>query len=226
MANGAYDVGNDEASRAAISLMAKALGIKEAALHDAIKKEIARRLCAETINLCFPDDASMILALSHHWFDKGKASLPVPSPLSMSLAMNMPVLAIGAPAKAWLPHSYQYLSGSCILPKNFMVGTAIGAAVGNISFTIQAEVRPIAEDRFILFSLEEKVEFRDLDQAINVGKKALEAFAKGRMEANGVKDFSMNMDIQKHCVPIPGGELHLFTTITLQATSDIPVTQT
>jgi len=218
VAAGTYDLGSREAAQAGISILAKGAGVEETALFQAIEKEIARRLCVEAVNLSFSKDAPPLLALMRHWFRDAKSPEREENTMQLSLKLSPPVLGIGAPARAWLPRSFEHLQASTILPEHYMVGTAVGAAVGTVGFTLTAEIRPTPRDRHILFAPTGKMEFDSFDEALKRGQDILESLAASRMHANNVKDPNMAFSVERRSVPIPGGELYLCTMLTLQAT--------
>lgn len=223
VANNTYDLGSREAARIAISILARGLGVEEMVLYRAVEKEIARRLCVEAVNLSFNKDAAPLLSLMDHWFFNGTAGRSKETRLELSVKLTTPVLGIGAPARAWLPRAFDHLQGSCKLPGHFMVGTAIGAAVGTVGFTLTAEIRPTPREKHILYSPEGKVEYNDFETAVQEGREQLESMAKRRMQANDVREPLLDFTLERRSVPIPGGELYLCTILTVQATGRVAV---
>ena len=179
----------------------------------------------EAVNLSFHKNASPLLSLMHHWFSNKTAQGKKGEPMEVSVKLTNPVLGIGAPARAWIPRSFEHLHTTTILPDHYMVGTAIGAAVGTVGFTLTAEIRPTPRDRHILFAPTGKMEFESLDEAVKTGRGILESLATTRMHANNVKDSGMDFSMEKRSVPIPGGELYLCTILTVQATGRVAVNE-
>lgn len=225
VARGTYELGSREAAQAGISILARGLGVNESTLYQALEKEIARRLCVEAVNLSFHRDAPPLLSLMHHWFSHETTKDKREQAMELSVKLTNPVLGIGAPAKAWLPRSFEHLHTSCILPDHFMVGTAIGAAVGAVGFTLTAEIRPTPRDHHILFAPDGKREFEDFDEAVRVGRETLEALAKQRMQANDVTHPMIDFTTKRRSAPIPGGELYLCTILTVRATGRVAVNE-
>ena len=223
VAMGTYNLGSREAAQNAISILAKALGVNKSTLYQALEIEIARRLCVEAVNLSFQKDAPPLLSLMHQWFPNETSQGKREQTMQLSVKLSGPVLSIGAPARAWLSRSFEHLHTSCILPDHFMVGTAIGAAVGTVGFALTAEIRPTPKGGHILFTPDGKREFEDFDEAVRVGRDRLESLAKERMLANDVKDATLDVTMEKRSAPIPGGELYLCTMLTLQATGRVAV---
>jgi len=225
VARGTYELGSREAAQAGISILARGLGMNESTLYQALEKEIARRLCVEAVNLSFHRDAPPLLSLMHHWFPNEKPQGNREQAMELSVKLTNPVLGIGAPAGAWLPQSFEHLRTATILPEHFTVGTAVGAAVGTVGFTLRAEIRPIPKGSHILFAPDGKREFDDFDEAVRVGREALESMARSRMLLNDVKDPTMDFTMEKQSAPIPGGELYLCTMLTVQATGRVAVNE-
>ncbi len=225
VARGTYNFGSREAAQAGVGIMAKGLGVNESTLYQALEEEIAKRLCVEAINLSFHKDAPPLLSLMHHWFFHEKSAGKKEQPIQLSVKLTNPVLGIGAPARAWLPHSFEHLHTACIMPDHYMVGTAIGAAVGTVGFSLTAEIRPIPRGGHILFAPDGKMEFTDFEEAVQEGRQKLESMAKSRMKANDVKHPMMHFSMERRSAPIPGGELYLCTILKLQATGRMAVNE-
>ena len=58
------------------------------------------------------------------------------------IGLNRPVVALGAPARAWLPAVCRKLGTQAIIPAHAEVASAVGAAVGQVMATAEALVRP------------------------------------------------------------------------------------
>jgi N-methylhydantoinase A/oxoprolinase/acetone carboxylase beta subunit len=216
VARGTYGLGSREAAQAGVSILAKGIGAEEAVLYQALEKEIARRLCVEAVNLSLDRDAPLLLSLMHHWFPNESSRGDEKNTMGLMVRLISPVVGIGAPARAWLPRSFEHLHTTSILPEHFMVGTAVGAAVGTVGFRLTAEIRPTPKGMHILFAPEGKTEFENFEDAVRAGRKALEALATARMRANEVRNPLLNFSMERRSVPIPGGELYLCTVLTVQ----------
>ncbi len=218
VARGTYDLGSREAARAGVSLLAKGLGTSESVLYATLEKEIARRLCVEAVHLSLDKDAPSLLSLMHRWFPRESSRGGEKEIMDVVARLSAPVVGIGAPAGAWLPRSFEHLHTSAILPEHFMVGTAVGAAVGTVGFMVTAEIRPTPKGMHILFAPDGNTEFENFENAVKVGRETLEAMATARMRANEVLHPLLSFSMERRSVPVPGGELHLCTILTVQAT--------
>jgi len=61
------------------------------------------------------------------------------------LFLKVPIVGIGAPAKAFLPRVAQALATEIVFPTNFEVANAVGAAVGHVIIRRDGEVYPCVE---------------------------------------------------------------------------------
>jgi N-methylhydantoinase A/oxoprolinase/acetone carboxylase beta subunit len=61
------------------------------------------------------------------------------------LFLKVPIVGIGAPAKAFLPQVARTLATEIVFPNNFEVANAVGAAVGHVIIRREGEVYPCVE---------------------------------------------------------------------------------
>lgn len=62
--------------------------------------------------------------------------------LKIDFKLDKPIIAVGAPAHAWLIAVSKYLHAQVIIPEHAEVANAIGAAVGRVMETAEALIRP------------------------------------------------------------------------------------
>ncbi len=94
-----------------------------------------------------------------------------------------PLIAIGAPVKAWMPAVSEMLQTSLIIPEHAEVANAIGAAAGQIIETVEALIRPEKDHPgFILHAPWECRNFSTLkeagDYAVAAGRHHASELAK------------------------------------------------
>lgn len=225
-AQGRYELGCWAGARLGVAVFARALGISEEALFRSVTDAMGRRLCGQAASHLTGDDAQAIKDLTHRWFPS-KANRDNRKPdLSLQAELTHPVIGIGAPAEAWLPDAFAHLHARCVLPERYSVGTAVGAVVGTVGFTLTAEVRPTASDRFILYGPREKKEFDNSGEAMAAGREALESLAIQRMRANCIEQPQLSFTEERISTPVPGGELYLYTLLQLRAAGRLDVAGT
>lgn len=85
--------------------------------------------------------------------------------LSCSMSLAYPILAIGAPVKAYLPKAAEKLNAELIIPEHAEVANAVGAAAGRIIERIHILIRPVGWEGFVVYGPLERAAFEDLDEA-------------------------------------------------------------
>ena len=105
-------------------------------------------------------------------FKTGETSL-----LKPKMLMGKPIVAIGAPAGAWARTAGKLLNTEVIVPKDADVANAYGAAVGQVTETVELLVS-LDGDRFILNTPWDRSVYGSKDEAmfyaIHEGRKHIE----------------------------------------------------
>lgn len=105
---------------------------------------------------------------------------------SMTFFHEKPLIAIGAPVKAWVPAVSKRLSASLIIPEHAEVANAIGAAAGKIIETVQVLIRPKKESgEYIMHASWECRQFKTLAEALDYSLPAAERHAAEAAECAG-----------------------------------------
>ncbi len=97
--------------------------------------------------------------------------------LKPMLRLNKPVVALGAPAKAWVAEAGKLLDAKVMVPENADVANAYGAAVGQVIETVELLIS-VDGDRFILNAPWERKVYGTKDEAmfyaIHEGRKHIQ----------------------------------------------------
>jgi N-methylhydantoinase A/oxoprolinase/acetone carboxylase beta subunit len=151
---GQYTAWDTQAVQTAIQILAAKVDLPAAEfigqLHDEIIKALARA-CVQSI----ADFEKQTFDLgtdpaAQYFFDKAFASSH-PSILTAAYTVQKPIVAVGAPAKAWMGRVCELLNTRLIVPEHAEVANAVGAAVGQVLETADALIRPDRKkERFIL----------------------------------------------------------------------------
>ncbi|MCK8827270.1 hydantoinase/oxoprolinase family protein [Natroniella acetigena] len=117
---------------------------------------------------------------------------------SWSLKPKAPIITIGAPAEAYLQQVNDYLDAEVILPQNYEVANAIGAAVANIWVKEEVLIKPNAmKGTYVLHSSQGKEEFVELEQAIEYAKNNGRELAVIKAKDAGAKKLEVNLDVKE-----------------------------
>ena len=142
---------------------------------------------------------------------------------SSTLDEGVPIVAIGAPAHAWMPKVAARYGLRVIVPEHAEVANAIGAAVGHIEEEVEALVRKDQnEGHYVVYLGVERLEFLNLEEAKAACLAKAREQAIRRVEASGVSDYSLVEDVQDICVDtyLGGTSQYVETRICIVAAGD------
>jgi N-methylhydantoinase A/oxoprolinase/acetone carboxylase beta subunit len=102
--------------------------------------------------------------------------------LNCSVNLAYPILAIGAPVKAYLPKAAEKLNAELIIPEHAEVANAVGAAAGKIIERIHILIRSVGWEGFVVYGPWERTAFEELaeakEYAVSQGKEYVGLSAK------------------------------------------------
>ena len=222
-ATGKLLLGNPGASAIGLAVFAKRLKVDKVTMTENLVRTVHKKICLTAAGHLAGKDTNAITALLDRWFDSVEPGDEKGPQLHHQLSLSHPVIGTGAPAAAWLPKAFEHLHGPCILPEAFSVGTAVGAVVGMVDFTLKAEVLPISMSRFVLYAPSARREFDNLEQAICAGRIALEDLAVERMQKNRVAEPVLQFSEKRKAVDTCFGEVYMATELRLRASGRIQV---
>ena len=130
-AEGRFSRWDKSASDAAVRIMSDILGISRGQFLEKINDEVTKRLAEvcmqgiaafEEVEFDFDNHAGATFLLEH-FFDEEAALL------EMGFTINKPIVALGAPARAWLDQVAKKLSTIAVYPEHGEVANAYGASI-------------------------------------------------------------------------------------------------
>ncbi|MEW6266992.1 MAG: hydantoinase/oxoprolinase family protein [Thermodesulfobacteriota bacterium] len=218
VAAGRFSLGNTEAAGLGRDIMARHLGLDGEALTEAVEETISRRLSLEAVVFIAGEDQAALAELAPRWYPVQKTAASGVG-LALNLALTAPVVGVGAPAPVCIPQAFSHLNTETILPEGYDVSVAVGAVVGLVDMTFGGSVRPGEAGGFVLFTPTAKLGFKDLEEAIQEGRRLLEAQALEEMSRNYVDDPLITFTAEEKKARSSGGqELHLETELKVRAT--------
>ena len=129
-------------------------------------------------------------------FYENALKMSPPSILNCSMKLAYPILAIGAPVKAYLPKVAEKLNAELVIPEHAEVANAVGAAAGKIIERIHILIRSVNWEGFVVYGPWERMAFEELaeakDYALSQGKK----YAKLSIEKAGARKFEIFINDQ------------------------------
>lgn len=119
--------------------------------------------------------------------------------ISLYKDLGFPVCAIGAPADTWYKKAKAEYDFDLIIPPNYEVANAVGAATAGIQETVQAIVRPGEEGHgFLVHADKERFSLMDRREALKKAYQASLEYAKQK-----ILDQNLEIDqIETECVDV------------------------
>jgi N-methylhydantoinase A/oxoprolinase/acetone carboxylase beta subunit len=169
-------------------------------LANKIKEEVTRKSAREIITYlinreyknyeedkCKVCEELLKLSLANHFEE-----------FNLDFKSKLPLISIGAPAKAYLDELFKYLNTEIILPDNYEVANAIGAAVGSILVNEEVLIKPNStKGNYTVHSSKVKEEFIELDEAIDYAKEIARELAIQKAEAAGAKKWELDLKVEE-----------------------------
>ncbi len=122
--------------------------------------------------------------------------------LKLEVGLNLPLIGLGASARAYYPAVGARLSAQTILPEFGGVANAIGAVVGQITMREQAQITSAGEGRFRVHYEGQPSEYTEESAAIASLERALGEAARKSAERAGAQGIRLNFshDIKRATV--------------------------
>jgi len=211
-AEGSYVEYDPEASKFGVQVQAEILGIPVTEFIDSVKTaaiekitfEVLRKLVFEEVGEAKLDEVVTSL-MNNMVRGTGRRDF------ACHLALNKPIIGIGAPVGAYLPTVAKIFGTSLVLPENSEIGNAAGAISGNVMESIDLLIRPkkgLAEMEnppCTLYWMQEKRDFEHMDDAIAYAKAEGGRLVKEMALASGADSAEVIIDEKRKEAKLSGG---------------------
>lgn len=105
---------------------------------------------------------------------------------SGKMEKGIPVVALGAPAEAWMPIIMKDSGSKLVIPRHSEVANAVGAAIGEIEEVIEVLIRfDEMSNKYVSYSRWKRSEFADLEEGKRVCLEEAKAYARREAEKCG-----------------------------------------
>ncbi len=125
--------------------------------------------------------------------------------VSAELSVKCPVVAVGAPAGAYLPGVATELNASLVIPEHAEVANAVGAVTGRVIERAEALIRPERPFGFAVITSEHRCDADTLDEAVAVAEDCVRARAEGRAAESGATDIEVTIERDEQLAPLSRG---------------------
>ena len=212
-AEGEYSPWDGEIARQAVAVAAEQWGISPQAFIRRIGDAITHRITAEIIHFLSgagleeKDFGFNRKDLAHFLFDENLK--PEDPFLGVNFQLKVPLVGIGAPAKAFLKPVARALHTQIQFPRHYEVANAVGTVVGNVLVREEAEVLPWVENQVQLgyYARAGGIQrsFADRAEALDYARESISALALAGAHAAGAASPSLDLDLTE----LPGDMVRL-----------------
>jgi N-methylhydantoinase A/oxoprolinase/acetone carboxylase beta subunit len=152
--SGEYAPWDAEVAKLAVEAVARMMGISVEAFVDALRRRMTQKIVAEIIHFIsgspVPEESESVQSggLSRWLFHE---NMDGADPyLGCKIQLKVPMIGIGAPAKAFLGPAAQALGCEIIYPNHYEIANAVGTVVGNVLVQKEFEVLPQIEGQAVV----------------------------------------------------------------------------
>jgi N-methylhydantoinase A/oxoprolinase/acetone carboxylase beta subunit len=114
-------------------------------------------------------------------------------PFRMQLCLDIPLVAIGAPAHLLAPHLAKRMQAKEYIPNHAEVASALGAIVGTILINKQVLIRPLSPEGYVCFTSAGKSSWLTLEDAVNQARRFLTEHLQAATGRAGGNEMQMNI---------------------------------
>jgi len=215
-APGDADLGDVEAARLGLRVLAGCTGSDADTLAAAVQRSVVERLALETATRALAEDVAgpepcvaQTALLAHLLGDStGRA-------LSGRLTLGVPLVAVGAPAGAWFPDAASQLGAAPVIPPHSEVANAFGALAGRVLERAEARVKAEPDGTFLVITPDERYRTADLPTARGEAERLATRAAERAARAAGATDVTVALahDEVTARSPVTGDDVFVEATV-------------
>ncbi len=195
--SGAYVKWNSDASRIGCQILADKLGKDLEEFLEHATENISNKLCKLIFQTLLDNDLSNVQlnksCEAQYLIDK-ILSTDNNHSFGLTSKIQFPIIAVGAPVKAYLPAVAKKINAEIIIPDHYEVANAVGAATGKWIKRVDILIKSNAEEGVVLHAPWERKKIHDVESArkyaLHMANLQIESAAK---EA-GVSDYEITLD--------------------------------
>ncbi|MCK8817942.1 hydantoinase/oxoprolinase family protein [Natroniella sulfidigena] len=169
---------NLEAERFAIELKNKVV--------KKVAREVGLQLVRQNSKVSQYDNLGEVI---EHSFDKFER-------FNWDFQLEIPIVTIGAPAQAYLQHLSQYLTAEIIVPQDYEVANAVGAAVAKVIVNEELLIKKV-EGSYILYYSQGREKFSGLNEALTAAQELGKKKVLEQAEISGAKRMEFSCQVQR-----------------------------
>jgi N-methylhydantoinase A/oxoprolinase/acetone carboxylase beta subunit len=197
-----------EAARLGCRLLARAMRLDAGALLEQIDAKIQHALCVNLAMKALHEDPA-VTALWSAGAERLVSELltrPEQPCATARFALSLPVVAVGAPAEAYLPAAAARLSTRCVVPPHAEVANAVGAVCASVVERAQAFIRRDVPFGFAVMMASRQGRSDDLAGALLLAEGWCRDAAAELALERGAASVEVTVSHEEKRAPVPGGQ--------------------
>ncbi len=205
---GLYQDADPEPAIQALKIWAQRFGGEWRQIAERCRMAVGREMALALYNVglwrigredIFPDSEMGLEIFNRFWSESDGADLVA------QFRLACPVVAVGAPAQAWISPLASKLGTEVIVPQDASVAGAVGAARGRHEIRAEIEYRADTNGGYTVHGPNGRHDLEEADEARRLAKRLAFDFASERAEAAGMKSPQITVDSSEHKVESDGG---------------------
>jgi N-methylhydantoinase A/oxoprolinase/acetone carboxylase beta subunit len=197
-ATGKYVKGDRQASLMGVRLFAGVLGVKDEELMEMVMRSVSAKIADEVVRKLLSDE---IGALPDSKSFQGVMDLVTGnkrcSMISLKAKVGRPIIGLGAPAKEFIAPLAELLGAHVIIPNDYEVGNAVGAACGQVSEFVDVFVYPREKGYAVFSSYNAPIPCGGEDEAVKKARELATKYALDRARAAGGVNLTVDLKIEE-----------------------------
>ena len=174
---GRLDLWDARASRLGAQILAAQSRCPTDDLCQAVVEGVSNRAATALVSKALSDEAHL-----PHWEQEPTAALLLEralnggsnSNLAFALTLHQPVVAIGAPVRAYMPRVAEQLHTRLVIPSHTEVASAVGAVAGGVVQRQRVLITPLENGETLRLHLPQALhDFQDLEEAVTYAQEQM-----------------------------------------------------
>lgn len=207
---GMYTAWNTEAAQLGAKILARMAGLTTEEFCHRVITGTSNKIAREILAKVLADERGLELdganGVGKFLIDNALGTDNTSTSLKCSLKVNLPLVAIGAPARVYMPRVAELLHTEVSIPKHAGLANAIGAVSGSVTQTVRLQIAPVdGGEKVRLYSPEGVWEFDLLEEAKEKAMALGRRLAEKRAKEAGADKVEIQVEENDHYVQVAYG---------------------
>lgn len=200
---GVYTQWDIEAAESGVQIYARHLNQHVETIINEVLEAVNKKLAIELLSKFVSDEISHPSVLGCDvcslLVDKALERDKSKKDMRVDMRVNMPLIAIGAPVKAYFPKVASMLDTELVIPEHAEVANAVGAITGTIVETVEITLTPVYTTsgvaHFTVHTPIDKHDFSELKDAVEYSKQIAEKLAVQKAKRSGAEKVEVELNV-------------------------------